>query len=61
MYGEGRKSAFNRLQAPVQISKEEQECIQHLRVTDPRDDKKRIEETQGGLLEDSYRPVLENF
>jgi hypothetical protein len=25
--------------------KEDQECIQHLRLTDPRDDKKRIEET----------------
>lgn len=60
MYGEGRESAFNRLQASVQISKEEQECVQYLRITDTRDDKKRIEETQGGLLEDSYCPILEN-
>ncbi|KAF2189151.1 WD40 repeat-like protein, partial [Zopfia rhizophila CBS 207.26] len=36
------------------------ECLQHLRITDPRDDKKRIEETKGGLLEDSYRWILEN-
>jgi len=31
-----------------------------LRPTNPRDDKKRIEETKGGLLKDSYRWVLEN-
>ncbi|KAL1641602.1 Vegetative incompatibility protein HET-E-1 [Didymella pomorum] len=35
-------------------------CVQDVRHTDPRDDKKRIEETQGGLLADSYRWVLEN-
>ncbi|KAF2179516.1 purine and uridine phosphorylase [Zopfia rhizophila CBS 207.26] len=35
-------------------------CVQHLRSTDPRDDKKRIEETKGGLLKDSYRWILEN-
>lgn len=67
IYGEGREKAFRRLleearkilQAPVQMEKEDQECIQHLRVTDPRDDKKRIEETKGGLLEDSYRWIFE--
>lgn len=31
-----------------------------LRLTDPRDDKKRIEETKGGLLKNSYRWILEN-
>ncbi|KAM0270076.1 hypothetical protein ACHAQH_009534, partial [Verticillium albo-atrum] len=31
-----------------------------LRVTDPRDDKIRIEETKGGLLKDSYKWVLDN-
>jgi hypothetical protein len=41
-------------------SNEDKECIRHLRTTDPRDDKKRIEETKGGLLEDSYRWILEN-
>jgi len=35
-------------------------CLQNLRVTDPRDDKKRIEDTKGGLLEGSYRWILEN-
>jgi hypothetical protein len=35
-------------------------CLADLRLTDPRDDKKRIEETKGGLLGDSYRWVLDN-
>ncbi|KAL9126796.1 MAG: hypothetical protein Q9217_004209 [Psora testacea] len=40
-------------------TKENQECVQHLRVTDPRHDKKRIEDTKGGLLVDSYNWILE--
>ncbi|KAJ3540936.1 hypothetical protein NM208_g4832 [Fusarium decemcellulare] len=36
------------------------DCLTALRVTDPRDDKKRIEETKGGLLYDSYHWILEN-
>ena len=47
-------------QLSVQMEKEDKECIQHLRLTDPRDDKMRIEETKGGLLEDSYHWILEN-
>ncbi|KAH6702770.1 hypothetical protein BKA61DRAFT_457375, partial [Leptodontidium sp. MPI-SDFR-AT-0119] len=35
-------------------------CLQDLRISDPRDDKRRIEETKGGLLRDSYRWILEN-
>ncbi|KAH6985516.1 hypothetical protein EDB80DRAFT_822354 [Ilyonectria destructans] len=35
-------------------------CLADLRSTDPRDDKKRIEQTKGGLLEDSYRWILNN-
>jgi hypothetical protein len=35
-------------------------CIQDLRITDPREDKKRIEDTKGGLLRDSYRWILEH-
>jgi hypothetical protein len=31
-----------------------------LRATDPRDDKKRIEETKGGLFQESYRWILDN-
>ncbi|KAI9861261.1 MAG: hypothetical protein M1813_005434 [Trichoglossum hirsutum] len=44
----------------VNMAKEDRECIQHLHVTDPRDDKKRIEETKGGLLKDSYHWILKN-
>lgn len=35
-------------------------CLSDLRTTDPRDDKRRIESTKGGLLKDSYRWILEN-
>jgi hypothetical protein len=37
-----------------------QSCIQDIRTTDPREDKKRIEATNGGLLRDSYQWILEN-
>jgi hypothetical protein len=57
LYGEGIGGAFKRFLD--EIAKQEN-CIQDLRLTDPRDDKKRIEATKGGLLEDSYRWVLEN-
>ena len=60
IYGEGGENAFKRLRTSVKIVTEDQECIQHLRLTDPRDDKKRIEETKGGLLEDSYHWILEH-
>jgi hypothetical protein len=73
IYGEGEENAFKRLrrkidktlngllqQASIQTEKEDQECVQHLRLTDPRHDKKRIEETKGGLLVDSYHWILEN-
>ncbi|MCJ1280176.1 hypothetical protein MMC21_008003 [Puttea exsequens] len=36
------------------------QCLQHLRSTDPRDDKTRIEQTKGGLLSDSYRWIFGN-
>src|SRR5689334_7782130 len=35
-------------------------CLEDLRITDPRDDKVRIEQTKGGLLKDSYRWILDN-
>ena len=57
IYGEGIRGAFKRLLD--EIGKLEK-CIQDLRLTDPRDDKKRIEDTKGGLLEDSYHWILEN-
>ncbi|KAH7466715.1 Vegetative incompatibility protein [Fusarium oxysporum f. sp. matthiolae] len=36
------------------------QCIADLRPTDPRDDKARIEKTNGGLLRDSYLWILDN-
>ncbi|KAK3934359.1 hypothetical protein QBC46DRAFT_246346, partial [Diplogelasinospora grovesii] len=35
-------------------------CLADLRVTNPRDDKTRIEQTKGGLLKDSYCWILSN-
>ena len=57
IYGEGTGGAFKRLMD--EISKL-QKCVQDLHLTNPRDDKKRIEDTKGGLLEDSYHWILEN-
>jgi hypothetical protein len=46
-------SALNRLKKQVNY-------IHDLYLTNPRDDKKRIKETKGGLLQDSYRWILKN-
>ncbi|KAH6880343.1 quinon protein alcohol dehydrogenase-like superfamily [Thelonectria olida] len=35
-------------------------CLTDLRLTDPRDDKSRIEDTKGGLLEASYRWIRDH-
>lgn len=43
-----------------QRTQEDQQCLIDLFVTDPRVDKARIEETKGGLFEDSYRWIFEN-
>ena len=56
-YGEGSSSAFKRLEEEVNKLNN---CLQDLRSSDPGDDKKRIEETKGGLLTDSYRWILNN-
>jgi len=56
-YGEGSASAFKRLEEEIERLNK---CLQDLRTTNPPDDKKRIEETKGGLLEGSYRWVLQN-
>ncbi|CAM1507118.1 Fc.00g067590.m01.CDS01 [Cosmosporella sp. VM-42] len=37
---------------------EARQCAKDLRITDPRDDKTRIEQSKGGLLQDSYCWVL---
>ena len=56
-YDEGAESAFRRLQEEIDRRKR---CLQDLRLTDPRDDKKRIQDTKGGLLKDSYLWILQN-
>jgi hypothetical protein len=56
-YGEGATQAYTRLR---EVIDKREKCMQDLCVSDPRDDKKRIEETKGGLLKDSYRWILEN-
>ncbi|KAH9203227.1 hypothetical protein DL95DRAFT_350087 [Leptodontidium sp. 2 PMI_412] len=70
IYGEGREHAFKRLRKEIQNSLTENDphlsdpqsrsCIQDLRITDPREDKKRIEDTKGGLLRDSYQWIFEH-
>lgn len=40
------------------VHSDDNDMLHHLRVTDPRDDKRRIEGTKGGLLEDAYRWIL---
>ncbi|KAJ5752473.1 NACHT nucleoside triphosphatase [Penicillium odoratum] len=35
-------------------------CLRDLRTTNPHDDKDRIQNTNGGLLKDSYRWILDN-
>jgi hypothetical protein len=57
VYGEGAAGAFKRLMDEIHKL---DRCVQDMRSTDPRDDKKRIEDTKGGLLADSYRWVLNN-
>ncbi|KAF2820928.1 HET-domain-containing protein [Ophiobolus disseminans] len=56
-YSEGAASAFKRLKDKIDKN---EICVRDIRHTDPRHDKKRIEDTKGGLLADSYRRVLNN-
>ncbi|KAH7393735.1 hypothetical protein BKA64DRAFT_724800 [Cadophora sp. MPI-SDFR-AT-0126] len=49
IYSEGKENAFRRLKKKIQKS-----------LTDPREDKKRIEDTKGGLLRGSYQWILEH-
>ncbi|KAM0158528.1 hypothetical protein ACHAQE_005438 [Botrytis cinerea] len=57
IYKEGLASAHARL---LDEFYKKQKCIQDLRLSDPRDDKKRIEDTKGGLLEGLYDWILGN-
>lgn len=70
IYGEGEQAAFRRLRREhanqpsltldPQLEASIDQCLAHLRVSDPRDDRSRIESTKGGLLKDSYRWILEH-
>jgi hypothetical protein len=53
--GESPAEAMKRITDEVN---KQNTCIQDMRQTDPRNDKKRIEDTKGGLLADSYRWCL---
>ncbi|KAK7980895.1 hypothetical protein PG989_013352 [Apiospora arundinis] len=44
----------------INIQETADRCLADLRITDPRHDKERIQETKGGLLADSYDWVLQN-
>lgn len=52
VYCEGGEEAFRRLHDKI---REQGDRLRDLYATDPRKDKKRIKETEGGLLADSYR------
>ncbi|KAF2136088.1 uncharacterized protein K452DRAFT_322662, partial [Aplosporella prunicola CBS 121167] len=61
--GESQISAIQQQtkeQEAMHETDEDNKCLKDLRVTDPRDDKKRIEGLKGGLLKDSYKWILEN-
>ena len=60
MYGEGRTESIRRLRKEIASASDGKKCLQHLFKSDPRMDKKRIEEAKGGLLTESYNWVLEN-
>ena len=49
-----------RQQQMMRADEEVKKCLKDLHLTDPDDDKRRIEQTKGGLLEDSYRWILDN-
>lgn len=55
-YGEGAGGAIRRLEEAIE---RRNICIRDIRLSDPRDDKKRIEEAKGGLLKDAYRWALQ--
>ncbi|KAL2195940.1 hypothetical protein P885DRAFT_70078 [Corynascus similis CBS 632.67] len=50
------------LERPVrnQMSQKDQQCVRDLRLTGPRDDKIRIEQTKGGLLRNSFHWIFDN-
>jgi WD40 repeat protein len=53
-------NSHTKVQERYYLTKEDQQCLRDLRITDPRADRIRIEDTQGGLLQESYQWILEN-
>ncbi|KAL4976928.1 NACHT domain-containing protein [Aspergillus desertorum] len=53
------KSAASVSSKPA-FTDEDNSCLQDLLVTDPETERRRIEATKGGLLDDSFRWVLDN-
>jgi hypothetical protein len=56
-YGEGATQAYTRLR---EVINRRERCMQDLYVSDPRHDKKRIEDSKGGLLVDAYDWILQH-
>lgn len=56
----GNNVTINQGDVHNHASDRENQCLKDLRSTDPRHDKRRIQNTKGGLLRASYRWVLEN-
>jgi hypothetical protein len=56
-YSEGAGVAMHRLKEMV---KSRDTCMQHIRLSNPQDDKERIEESKGGLLKDAYSWIFLN-
>ncbi len=50
----------NALRKEIHRDERDMQCLQDLRLTDPRHDKTRIEQTKGGLLQGAYSWVFDN-
>ena len=69
-YGEGENGAFQRLRGVIQndqivpirdpaLEASVNQCLAALRLSDPRDDKTRIQFTEGGILKDTHSSTKE--
>ena len=57
-YGEGSANAFKRLEEKIDKLKK---CLRELRLTDSCNDKKRIEDDEGGLLKECCRWIFDDL
>ncbi|KAK3616559.1 hypothetical protein LTR22_027025 [Elasticomyces elasticus] len=57
VYGEEFAQAHKRL---LELVRKRDYCVRDLRLSNPYDDKKRIEHTKGGLLVDAYNWILDH-